>query len=352
MTIDIEEQHPIPQQISSYQFKLVGDMTLKQFLQVAGGSITALLLYASPLHPALKWPLMIFSFVFGIALAFMPLADRPLGKWIVVFFRSVYSPTIFVWKKTDKPVTYFQPEGVVDETRIPPEEAASLTVAPPADETAKEEQEALTKLEHKEISFLGRISQLFNVSSLMGSASQQTPDTPSSHKVKIPEPQVITYPQSEQKDKVVEPEINVDVYREELEKEVEETTSTVVPTKEIKSDITGKQAIFSQDAAPPIPPTKENIVVGQVLGPGGNILEGAILEIKDGLGRPVRALKTNKLGHFMIVTPLLAGEYKMITEKEGYEFEPVHFMAENKIIPPIAIRASKMNQDQTLTELN
>jgi len=297
---------------------------------------------------------MIFSFVFGIALAFMPLEDRPLGKWIVIFFRSVYSPTIFVWKKTDKPVSYFQPEGVIDETRISPEEAAPLTAAaPPADETAKEEQEALTKLEHKEISFLGRISQLFNVSSLMGS-SQQTIDAPSSRQVEIPEPQSITYPQAEQKDRVLEPETSTDVYREELKKEVEEATSTVVPTKEIKSDISGKQAVFSQDAAPPIPPTKENIVVGQVLGPEGNILEGAILEIKDGLGRPVRALKTNKLGHFMIVTPLLAGEYKMITEKEGYEFEPVHFMAENKIIPPIAIRASKtiQNQDQIITNLN
>jgi len=35
------EQHPIPQQISSYEFKLVGEMTLKQFLKAAGfaGSI-------------------------------------------------------------------------------------------------------------------------------------------------------------------------------------------------------------------------------------------------------------------------------------------------------------------------
>ncbi len=33
------EQHPIPQQISSYQIKLVGDMTLKQFFQVKAAMI-------------------------------------------------------------------------------------------------------------------------------------------------------------------------------------------------------------------------------------------------------------------------------------------------------------------------
>ena len=31
------ETHPVPQNISSYEFRLVGDMTLKQFLYLAGG---------------------------------------------------------------------------------------------------------------------------------------------------------------------------------------------------------------------------------------------------------------------------------------------------------------------------
>ena len=41
------EQHPIPQQISSYEFKLVGEMTLKQFLKAAGGVVLALLINSS-----------------------------------------------------------------------------------------------------------------------------------------------------------------------------------------------------------------------------------------------------------------------------------------------------------------
>lgn len=90
-----------------------------------------------------------------------------------------------------------------------------------------------------------------------------------------------------------------------------------------------------------MPPSRPNTVVGQVLNPDGKIIEGAILEIKDADGRPVRALKTNKLGHFMIVTPLVNGKYEMMTEKENLSFEPVTFEAIGEIIPPIAIWSKK-----------
>ena len=96
---------------------------------------------------------------------------------------------------------------------------------------------------------------------------------------------------------------------------------------------------FCLGKAPPTPPTKPNTVVGQVMDPDGKIVEGAILEIKDPRGRPARALKTNMLGHFMIVTPLLDGRYEILAEKEGLVFEPVTFSAKGAIIPPLSIWA-------------
>ena len=69
------------------------------------------------------------------------------------------------------------------------------------------------------------------------------------------------------------------------------------------------------------------------------IVDGAILEIKDSMGRPVRALKTNKAGHFLIVTPLTNGEYTINIEKESLEFESLKIKAEGAIIPPIAIKS-------------
>jgi len=107
------ESHPIPQQISSYQFRLVGDMTLKQFFQVAGGALISILIYATHLPALIKWPLMLIFALLGVALAFLPLEERPLEKWIAAFFRSVYSPTLFFWKKADVAPVYFQEEAVV-----------------------------------------------------------------------------------------------------------------------------------------------------------------------------------------------------------------------------------------------
>src|SRR3990172_3231856 len=104
------EQHPIPQNISSYQFRLVGDMTLKQFFQLAGGIVVGLIFYSSPLLPIIKWPFAIVSAILGVALAFLPLEERPLEKWIIAFFRAIYSPTLYYWKRGSIEEKIFQDE--------------------------------------------------------------------------------------------------------------------------------------------------------------------------------------------------------------------------------------------------
>jgi hypothetical protein len=121
------EQHPVPQQISSYRFKLVGDMTLKQFLEVASGVGVAIILYGLGLPGLIKWPLIIISVCIGGALAFIPFEERPLEQWIFAFFRSIYSPTLFYWKKS-VPTDFFQAEGTtsisgtptITDTQTPP----------------------------------------------------------------------------------------------------------------------------------------------------------------------------------------------------------------------------------------
>ncbi len=100
-----------------------------------------------------------------------------------------------------------------------------------------------------------------------------------------------------------------------------------------------KPAVFSTQAAPPSLPTIVNTVSGQVMDTTGNIVEGAILEIRDTEGRPVRALRSNKAGHFLIVTALTNGKYNIHTEKEGLDFDPIEFEATGQIIMPIAIKA-------------
>lgn len=93
------EQHAVPQDITGFKFKLVGDMTLKQFGELAFGAIVAYLFFASGLHPIIKWPFVIFFAFFGIALAFLPIQERPLDTWIINFFKAIYKPTYFTWRK-------------------------------------------------------------------------------------------------------------------------------------------------------------------------------------------------------------------------------------------------------------
>ena len=43
------DNHPIPQDVTGFQFRLIGDMTIKQFAYLAGGMILAWIFLASPL---------------------------------------------------------------------------------------------------------------------------------------------------------------------------------------------------------------------------------------------------------------------------------------------------------------
>ena len=333
------EQHPIPQQISSYQFKLVGDMTLKQFFQLAGGLLVGLILYSSPLIGIVKWPLAIFSAILGIALAFMPLEGRPLERWIFAFFKAIYTPTIFFWKKTTTIPKFFQ-----DETS-----GTTLSLANPSQDVAlknylsvsKQASAPLSKLEGAEQGFLSSLSGIF-------AGLTQTPTPASQTAAPLPQnttgiKRTVEIPQStpirvtaqtphlvvEEKPKVVTPSYQV-------------STQQVSPVIAGEKMISTRQAIFSIDAAPPNPPTSPNIVVGQVVDEGRKIVEGAIMEIRDEAGRPIRALRSNKLGHFVIVTPLDNGRYDIATEKDGYQFTPVSFNATGAIIPPILVEGRRI----------
>lgn len=333
----VEEQHPIPQQISAFQFRLVGDMTLKQFVQLAGGAIIALLFYASGLPPFIKWPLILFSFGSGAALAFLPLEDRPLGKWVISFFKSIYSPTVFVWQKAAQLPRYFAPETQAAPTTTPASQPAGTPSLMPVQKPEE------VKLEEKEQTFLDKITTLSSapaatvvsgVSPLITPRTQmptQEPGQQTKPFVVVPSSRTVTV------DKDAKTR-GFELPREEAIAEPFSTT-TVSPFYGKGVPITDREAKFSDEASPPVPPTRPNTIVGQVMDGSGKIIEGVILEIKDAQGRPVRALKTNKLGHFMIVTPLLDGRYEIIVEKEGYDFEPITFEAVGKIISPIAIRS-------------
>ncbi|MBI2405321.1 PrgI family protein [Candidatus Gottesmanbacteria bacterium] len=93
------EQHPVPQNVTTFQFRLIGDMTIKQFGYLAGGAIGGYVFYKLPLPFFFTWPLATTSVLLGIGLAFVPIEERPMDIWLLSFLKSIYSPTQYLWSR-------------------------------------------------------------------------------------------------------------------------------------------------------------------------------------------------------------------------------------------------------------
>lgn len=129
------EQHPVPQNVTTFQFRLIGDMTIKQFGYLAAGAIGGYICYKLPLPFFFTWPLAILSVVLGIGLAFVPIEERPMDVWLLSFIKSIYSPTQYLWQKT-KPV---EPQAATPKATIPapPPPTQPVMTAPQATAVAK-----------------------------------------------------------------------------------------------------------------------------------------------------------------------------------------------------------------------
>jgi hypothetical protein len=322
------EQHPVPQNISSYEFRLVGDMTLKQFGYLAGGVAVGLFFYALPLSAIIKWPLIFIPAFIGFALAFMPIEERPLATWIVAFIKAIISPTIFIWQKRKEIPEIFAP---IVFTPLP-----TRTQLGPTDKTQLNEYlrslpflKPLNKIDQQEALFLQQIAGLFPAGAIKFPV---IPPTPPPQKAAEEKP-VFKLPKLEKEIKVPPAKVISVPY-------------TPVPTKPVvlpeKPGRTAQPTVKAkQSSALPIPdqPTRPNLIVGMVLDPNKEIIEGAIIEIRNHQGLPVRALKTNKLGQFMIATPLENDIFEIETEKEGYLFDIIKLEVKGEIIEPLEIKA-------------
>ncbi|MBU4381253.1 PrgI family protein [Candidatus Parcubacteria bacterium] len=103
----VKKQHPVPQNIMSVEFKLIGDMTVRQFFYVAAGAILGILFFKSGLPFLIKWPFTLLFSLGGAALAFVPLQERGLDVWFKSFIRVFGVPTQMVWKKDPTPPAFF-----------------------------------------------------------------------------------------------------------------------------------------------------------------------------------------------------------------------------------------------------
>ncbi|MGB9911491.1 MAG: carboxypeptidase regulatory-like domain-containing protein [Microgenomates group bacterium] len=361
------QQHPVPQQISSYEFRLIGDMTLKQFGWLVGGALTGLFFWSLPIFPFFKGLLAAGAVFFGFASAFLPIEERPLPNWIFAFFKSVFSPTLYTWKKTPETPEIFRYQI----KSFPQEKNHHL---PPNRNSLSQylhrlETKTFPKEENEEKKVLENILSLFSqVSSLKinhvfekRQPSYSSISTPTK-KEQPPSFQSIKKPTLEKpKEEKSSPKF-VDLKEKDLEEVApggigenfysyygypgKPPIETVISYYHKLSQLPKKPPISpktNKELPIPTPPSYPNIIAGMVLDQNDELIEGALIEIKDKNGMPVRALKTNKLGQFRIVTPLPDGIYEIQIEKEGYEFDIIKIELKGEIVPPLEIRGKKVN---------
>lgn len=96
------EQHPVPQHIASFEFKLFGNLTVRQFVTLAIPLAFAALIFFSNLPVYLRFPISITFAGLGLFASLVPVQGRPLDKWVVLFIKAIMAPTQRIWVKDAK----------------------------------------------------------------------------------------------------------------------------------------------------------------------------------------------------------------------------------------------------------
>jgi hypothetical protein len=395
------EQHPVPQNVTTFQFRLIGDMTLKQFGYLIGGAIGAYIMYKLPLPFFFTWPLAVLSAVGGFGLAFVPIEERPMDIWVLSFIKSVYSPTQYVWfrqtphppEQQATPLVAQSSAAVKQIPAVAPSGSTSRTdvlqnIFLPGVHTPTQPSDA-TLIKKPKTSIVDWLADLW------GTKAKSMPPTPPSvmrttlptkHMDFSPPPIVRPTPNmtqtlkdTQQKESVLENKVKT------LQTELQEKTTAESRVLDLQSQLTDlikerekmtrelellrRQSVPAPSVAPtstttttqtPKMPTIQiiqpgravkvglprlttfpNIVTGIVKDKDKNLLPGVLVTVKDKEGVPVRALKTNRLGQFAASTQLPNGVYLVEIEdpRFRYTFDRAQVTLNGTIVPALEIFA-------------
>ena len=350
------QQHPIPQNITAYKFRLVGDMTLKQFLELAFGLVSAWLIFNSNLVFIFKWTLGPILALLGFALAFMPVEDRPLDQWIINFIKSIYSPTQFIYKSSPKTLDIFSLTKPIPENQLEPQLNPNqlqdyLNTLPQSPETIFDQSEK------KYLNYIKNLFGILGANPTVQSKSSQLEIIPIAKSNvkgirirKLHHPKMCLLPHANTPIKetiiaAIPSKVKPTPVKPKIKK-------PIIPAKpiikiKVKETIKPIDKIYPASAEPtfagniimPQQPEKPNLISGIILDKTGKIIPNVIIEIRDNQSLPVRALKAKKLGQFFIATPLSDGIYQIVSEHPNQSFDIIKLEVKGEIIPPIKIQA-------------
>lgn len=113
------EFHRIPTQVTTYESRIIGKFTAKQFTYLAIGGILVFLVGTSPLSKSAKLPLLFVIIGTTALFALVNFEGRSTDIWLVQFLKAVLSPTQRVWLKKEEAPEYLFPTYYVPRKRIP-----------------------------------------------------------------------------------------------------------------------------------------------------------------------------------------------------------------------------------------
>jgi len=397
------ENHPIPQDVTGFQFKLIGNMTVKQFAYLAGGGVIAVLLFYLPLPVLIKLPIMAICGGLGAALAFLPVEGRPLDLMITNFVRDVFAPTQYMYVKEGGMLAI----SMITLTPPKPEKKNAPQKKHHDDKQFEREvklneflshlsKTAHTKLDEREDMYL---SAIFNPNATPQLVSHFEQQAASGHTLSDEEALRVKMIQSpedmehqlERESEAIKQELALAVQQEQaLQQQHQPTTQVHVHVGDLEKQLQdmlqqkqqleqellklkGQQSqnITKPDVAPTPQPTQDsqnvrivptdkassvglpaipdvpNVILGIIKDPRGNVQPGILVEIRDKDGSPVRAFKTNGLGQFASATQLSNGVYTVEFEdpKGKQQFEMVQIEAKGEIMLPLEIISHDARED-------
>ncbi|RJQ38431.1 hypothetical protein C4559_01430 [Candidatus Microgenomates bacterium] len=381
------ENHPIPQDVTSFQFKLIGNMTIKQFAYLAIGAVLAWIFFSLPLTALIKFPLAFMFALSGAALAFVPIEGRPMDTMISLFAKALFSSDQYVYQKIggnlfpqinmavkhdqykqepghskeklqaflktvqatpknsldEKEMVFFESISSIISGNQAPTPAPAPTVHQPiskplmtAQDIEKQKEEPQDKKEVE--NNLEKEAQIIK---------KELEEAKAEENVKKGEEKTITH----QKVEELEKQLNeVQFQRERLENELltlqrkieDQKQNIFVPIDAPKQETQHVRKIpqgMGKSVGLPIAPDTPNLIIGIVKDPRGNVLPNILVEIKDKEQNPVRAFKTNGLGQFASATPLLNGVYTVWFEDQNGKnrFDPIEITIAGEIVPVIEV---------------
>lgn len=372
------DNHPIPQDVTGFQFKLIGEMTIKQFAYLATGVVSGLLIYLLPVSFFIKFPFAFLLSFFGVGFAFFPVAGRPMDVMAFNFVRALFKPTQFVYRKTggnlsfptlpqiefsaqktdaqkdkEKGILLLQTAALSPKNKLDQRESSFfekvMILQKDKDKTPKVNEEEKSKVLEKEASDLE--SKIETVKKEEVSLPSESPSLAVIHQRVLAlekELQNVLFQKEELRNEVLSLRRTIDTQKEKVfapdvmaQKQAPPATKTKTPyVKQIPKGM-------EKSAGLPMPSDAPNLIGGILKDPRGNPLPNILVEIKDKEGNPVRAFKTNGLGQFISATPLLNGTYRIEFEdpKKQNRFDRIEFSAQGQPILPIEVTSIDERED-------